>query len=437
LEKAVGGMRVDQDSATAREEWRKNWTVVAAATSGMSLAALSTSSFGVMVVPIEQDLGWSRTEIASGPTLISLMVISLSTFFGAGVDRFGPRLIGTIAVVVVCGATAAMSRIGHSLWQWWGLWAAIGLGSAVMPTVWLKPVSNSFFAGRGLAMAVVLSGSGISSFIVPRLTNSLVEAYGWRLAYLCLAAIWCAIVLPLVVLFLRGARATPNRAPKEGAAAPLVGLPGLTVREGFTSPVFYKLLFAAFASTFGGVALVLNLVPILRSTGLTAGVAASVAGVMGIATIAGRVFSGWLLDRFSGSVIAASASGIMIVLPATLLLAPGSIPGSMSAIAIYGMMGGALLPSLAYLASRHLGARSFGTLYGTINAVVSTGVGIGPLLANFIYDRNQSYNPVLWGTVPLFALGALILATLGRYPDFASRVRANSNHASARSPASP
>jgi MFS family permease len=82
------------------------------------------------------------------------------------------------------------------------------------------------------------------------------------------------------------------------------------------------------------------------------------------------------------------------------------------------MMGGALTPSIAYLASRHLGQRSFGTLYATINVVLSIGVGMGPLLANFIYDRVQSYEPVLWATIPLFALGALLFASLGPYPDF-------------------
>jgi predicted MFS family arabinose efflux permease len=265
---------------------------------------------------------------------------------------------------------------------------------------------------------VVLSGSGISSFVVPSLANMLVEEHGWRLAYLHLAGIWAVIVLPLAVLFLRPA-SSPQPAPSAAAASPSAGeLPGLTVRQAFASAVFYKLLLATFASTFAGVAVVLNLVPVLRSTGLTVTAAAGVAGSIGIATIVGRIGGGGLIDRYSAGRIAAAVTATSLVLPASLLLLPGSIPASIAAVSLYGMMGGALTPSIAYLASRHLGQRSFGTLYATINVVLSIGVGLGPLLANFIYDRVQSYEPVLWGTIPLFALGALLFATLGPYPDF-------------------
>ena len=103
-------------------------------------------------------------------------------------------------------------------------------------------VSRSFTAARGLAIAIVLSGSGISSFVVPNLANALVEDHGWRLAYLYLAGIWGVVALPLVVLFLKISRDTQAEPAEEIAAQPPEQLPGLTVREGFTSPTFYKLL---------------------------------------------------------------------------------------------------------------------------------------------------------------------------------------------------
>lgn len=402
---------------SARQEWKRNWTVVLAASAGMSLAALSTSSFGVMVVPIEQDLGWTRAEISTGPTLITAVVFALSTLLGGIIDRIGPRKIGVAAVSIICGALAMMSQMGASLWAWWAIWAAVGLGSAVMPTVWLKPVSTNFLHGRGLAIAVVLCGTGLSSFIVPSVANRLVEAYGWRLAYLALAAIWCAFVLPLVLLFLRnGAQAAPL-APSETDDVPAAPLTGLTPRQGFASLKFYRLLLAVWCSTFLSTALVLNLVPVLRSTGLAGATAASIAGLTGF-SIVGRFASGWLLDRFSASWIAALASLVMILLPGMLLIFPGSVPAAMAAVFAFGLMGGALLPSIAYLTSRHMGARSFGTFYGTINAVNSIGVGLGPLLANYLYDRTGSYSPAMWAAIPMFAIGAALFLSLGRYPVF-------------------
>jgi MFS family permease len=417
-------MTAKNQTEAAKQEWGRNWKVVVAASAGMSLAALSTTSFGVMVVPIEQDLGWTRTEISSGPMLITAVVFSLSTLFGNVIDRFGARKIGAAAVLVVCGALAMMSQIGASLWGWWAIWAAVGLGSAVMPTVWLKPVSTNFTAGRGLALALVLCGSGVSSFIVPNLANRLVDDYGWRLAYLALAGIWCAIVLPLVLLFLHSKpQGGPEGANATDEASDAASL-GLTPREGFAFPKFYRLLIAVWCSTFFGTAIVLNLVPVLRSTGLAAVSAASIAGLMGF-SIVGRFASGWLLDRFNASHIAAIASLIMLLLPGLLLLMPGSVPAAIAAVIAFSLMGGALLPSIAYLVSRHMGARSFGTFYGTINAVNAIGVGLGPLLANYLYDRTGSYRPTMLAALPLFAIGAALFLTLGRYPEFSAPDQGN------------
>jgi len=404
---------------SAMAEWSRNWTLVLAATAGMSLAALATAVFGVMLVPIEQETGWSRTEISLGPSLISFMVICFATLGGFMIDKFGPRQIAIVAVAVLCGITALLSQIGEHIWQWWAAWAVIGLCSAVMPTVWVAPVTNTFNAGRGLAMAVVLCGSGITSLIAPNLANSLVEAYDWRTAYLYLGAIWFVVVFTPVVLFLR--------MPKKAAPPPREGqestspeqLPGLTAREGFRSLKFYRLLFAAVIANFAGIAMMLNLVPILLETGLSPAAAAGAFSTLGIATIVGRLIGGGLMDRFPAGLIATTASLLMATLPVMILIFPGALMASIIGIFVYGMMGGAIMPSISYLASRHFGQRAFGTLFATIMAAQSIGIGLGPVVANAIFDEVQSYNPVLWGALPLFAIGAFLFATLGPYPVFA------------------
>jgi predicted MFS family arabinose efflux permease len=267
-------------------------------------------------------------------------------------------------------------------------------------------------------VAITLSGSGISTSLVPVVANQLLDGYGWRGAYIGLGAIWAVIVLPLVVFCFRNPapRALPDGKPQAASS-----LPGLTARQGFASPTFYKLALAAFLSMSAGVALILNLVPVLRSTGLTPATAAAVAGIIGLATITGRIAGGWLMDRMNAGVIAALASGGAIVLPAMLLLLPGSTFAAATGVAIYGLMGGAKVPAVAYLASRHFGARAFGVLYGAVNTVIALGVGLGPLLANLVYDFTRSYAPVMWTAVPFLALAALLYLTLGRYPDFEKR----------------
>ena len=408
-----------QPPPTARAEWRKGGLLVLAAMTGVSLTTLHSGSTGVMMGPLEQEFGWTRTEIYFGNSLVSYVPVLLGTVMGLAIDRFGPRRIAIAATALVCLAYALLSQIGGELWQWWSVWALIGLAIATMPTVWLTAVTGRFNVSRGLAVAVALSGTGLSNFLVPTITHLLVEAYGWRSGYLGLAAIWAAMVLPLAILFFRGAGES-KAARAEALANPLPpeALPGLTARQGFRSPSFYKLMFAAFFSTAGGVALIMNLVPVLVSTGIEKGAAAGIMGLAGLATIAGRILGGWLMDRMSAQYIASASTLLAITLPAMLLLLPGWVPAAMFGAFVYGFAGGAKIGAVVYLASRHVGQRAFGSLYATINALLALGVGTAPLLANYIYDRTQSYEPVMWAAVPVLALAAMIYLTLGKYPDF-------------------
>ncbi|MEZ5744413.1 MAG: MFS transporter [Sphingomonadaceae bacterium] len=412
---------------SAAAEWRRHWTLVLAATAGMSMSSLSTALFGVMLVPVAEDTGWSRTDISYGPALISFMVIFLATIYGATIDRFGSQRIAPVAVIGLGGATMLASQIGTEIWQWWAIWAAIGLFSAFAPTVWVSPVTRAFNAGRGLAMAIVLSGSGLASFLAPNIASALLQDHTWRETYLLLGAGWFAVVIVLVLLFLRAPKAVPAGADPQAAmqAPDAATLPGLTARQGFRSASFYKLLIATVIANFAGIAMMLNLVPILQESGLTPTSAAAAFSSLGIATIVGRLFGGGLLDRFSASTVAAGASILMSILPLTILLLGGSFAASVTGIFVYGLMGGAMMPAVAYLASRHFGQRAYGTLYATIMAAMSVAIGLGPVIANAVFDATQSYDMVLIGAIPMFVLGALLYLTLGAYPEFSKPDDAN------------
>jgi predicted MFS family arabinose efflux permease len=388
----------NSQAGSAAAEWRASWTLVIAAMIGYSVASIPAGSTGVMMAPIEQELGWSRTEIYSGVSLISFIAFFTATFLGAAIDRIGPKLIAIAAILFFCVGIGFLSLVDGSLWQWWAAWAFIGLGAAAMPTVWLSPIPGRFSVSRGLAVAVVLSGSGLSTFLVPIVSHALVESYGWRGAYLGLAAIWGAVSLPLVALFF-GGKPAPRKA--EAAAPAKAVLPGLTAREGFRSGAYWLLLFGSFCGIFGGVALVMNLVPVLVSTGIEKGSAAAIAGLVGIATITGRVVGGWLMDRMSAKAIAAMASAMAGTLPATLILFPGSATAATIAIIVYGAFGGAKI--------------------GAINASVALAVALAPLGANVIYDLTQSYAIVMWAALPMLLLAGALYLMLPAYPDFTER----------------
>lgn len=400
-------------------EWRAGGALAFTAMWGISLTTIQSGSTGVMMEPLEHEFGWTRTEIYLGNSLVSWVPVLLGTLMGLGIDRLGPRRIALAAIVLVCGGYALLSQASGNLWQWWALWLPIGVALATMPAVWMAPVTARFDKSRGLAIAVALSGTGLSNFLVPPLTNLLVMHHGWRGGYLGLAVIWAAVVFPLAWLFLRDGAGRPSSpAPdKPVAAGPL---PGLTAAEGFRSASFWKLFFGAFLSTAGGVALIMNMVPVLVSTGIEKGAAAWIQGLAGLSTVVGRIFGGWLMDRFSAKHIAAAATVTAVLLPLMLLLLPGVVLAAAFGAFAYGFAGGAKIGAIVFLASRHLGQRAFGTLYASINAFMALGVGTAPLAANYVYDLTKNYTPVMWTAVPVLCLASFIYLSLGKYPVFAA-----------------
>lgn len=407
----------NEGQGSAAAEWRRHWPLVAATTVGMSLAALLTSVFGVMLGPLEAEFGWSRAEISTGPAVVSVMGLFLATPAGFLIDRLGARRCGLFVVLISCTAIAAMSTIGDSLWHWWACWALFGIAGAFTSTVWLMPVSTIFHAGRGMAIALTISGTGISMALAPGIAEYFVQNHGWRTGFLALAAIWFVATMPLILAFVPKLRApTSAAAPGEERVQA-----GLTPREGFASKTFYLLFFASLVAAMTGVAIVLNLVPVLTFTGLTRTQAVAIAGSMGLASIIGRIVGGLLMDRYDVRRLAIAASLISLLFPATLLFLPGTLWAAYAGVVAYGLTGGMKMNAVVYLTSTHLGARSFGLFYGTISITTTVAMGIGPLIANTIYDQTQSYTPVLWAALPGFLLAAMLFAALGPQPDFSRR----------------
>jgi len=401
-------------------EWRRGWTVVVAGTAGMALISVPTYTMGVMLGPIEQDLGWSRVEISFGLTLTSLASITMGSLFGMAADRIGRRPMGILSALLMCVAIALYSTVQSNITLWWAIWGLAGIAGAMSATVWAAAVMSRFTLSRGLALGLTLSGSGIAATFIPALGQSFIDGYGWRGAYLRLSGLCALIAVPLIVAFFREARDKRDPRSVRQALASAVQM-GLTAREGFASASFYKLAAVGFLTTTASVGLSINLVPIMHSQGIGLKTAAVIAGILGLASVSGRIVGGIFVDRMKANLFAAGAALIGCSLAAMLLLFPGSTLAAGAGVVILGTSSGAQFGAMVYLAGRHFGTRSFGVLYGTINSLIGLAVGLGPVLANYVYDRTQSYNSVLWAIFPLLGCTAAIYLTLGRFPDFTGK----------------
>ncbi len=413
-----------QGTASTAAEWRQHWGVVLAGFVGMAMAIVHIYSIGLFIGPLEEEFGWSRSEIMFGYTLYALVSALMTPLFGFLIDRFGPRRLGIVGVLTYCACLAALSLATSALWSWWILWVLLSFGAVmVKPTLWTAAVSSLFTRGRGVALAVVLCGTGIGSSFVPRLSEYFIAELGWRGAYPALAGLCLLIALPVIYCFLTSASDNARRASRQSrqsATAP-APLEGLQFREAILSAAFLKLALAGFIITIAINSFVMNLVPIMAANGIERATAASLAGLIGITAIIARLVTGHLLDRWRGNLI----GGVILLFPIIsclcFIFAPGSLVAVAIGVVLLGLTLGAELDLIAYLATRYFGLRNFGAIFGCVVSILNVAAGIGPLAVSYIYDQSGSYQLALWLYIPLCVIASLAILSLGNYPDLAGK----------------
>jgi len=408
-------------------EWRENWTLPIAAMVGYSATAIHIYSLGAFIQPLEQEFGWSRSQITLGLTVASLIGAAFSVVVGLLVDRMGSRMLGLSGIVATTAAFALFGYATGSMFNWIGLWVVMGLAALLMqPTVWTKPVAARFEQSRGLALAVTLAGTGIAAAVFPLLANALVQWLGWRLAFPALGAFWAVLVLPVAYFFFRTEQVAPLRrvhraeTGQSAGATAVAEVPGLTVPQALRDVAYYKLLIASLLFILTILGIVVHFVPILTEHGASPLRAAAKASLIGVSAIVGRLAAGLLIDRFPAHRVGAAI--FMLPVVASLLLTingPSPIVQATAAIC-FGLTLGAEIDVIAYLVTRYMGLRNYGVLFGAITGALAIGGAVGPLSASVIRDMWGSYEPFLMIAAVCAGGSSLAIATLGP-PRFASR----------------
>lgn len=408
---------------TAMQEWKSNWLLVLASTVGTGAGIMHLYTTGFFIVPLGEEFGWSRSEVTSALTIVSVASITCAAFVGVLIDRFGPRRVGLIGLLAYPLAYGLLSSVSSSLLHWWGLWVLVALSvQLVKPTVWAAAVASRFNTARGLAMAVTLSGTGIASTLNPVLAGFLLQEYGWRTAYMGLAAVWAAVSLPLCFLYFYGAADNERLKPGLKAAPRAISLPGVPLREAALSARFWQLAIGCVLTAIVTLGLLVHFVPIVVAAGLTPGQAAAISALSGASAIVGRLGTGFLLDRYSGPIIAMVAFSLPGVACALLLTFDVSTTLAIVVACLVGVSMGAETDIAGYLTTKYFGLRHFGALFGGIVALLGISTATGPLLAALAFDISGAYTLFFTAGAVACAAGSLLVLMLGKYPDLSDTV---------------
>lgn len=398
------------DTPTKADEWRKYWPTVLTSCLGLSFTTLFVYSAGAFTVPIQHELGWGRSQITFGITVMTICSACMAPVVGTAVDAFGGRLLAIVGIFAYCAAFSLASLVATPV-SWWLVCGIVGIcGSALNPTVWTSEVTRRFVRSRGLALAFTLSGASIGPAVVPIVASALIGHVGWRLAYVVLPLLWGGVTLALVIpLFGRGGvgRATVQRAARaidKSARALILSRRYLSIATAATLCAFVQMAF------------IISIIPLLRDQGMAARTAAGIAAMVGVAAILGRMTSGFLIDRIDARIV----SGVSMAIPsvtAIILLTNAKSPAAAGvAVVLLGLSLGAELEAATYLTARYLGVRHFGLLLSIIMSCLALATGTGPLFASLIYDHTGSYHLMMWAAIPLSLTASALTASLGAPP---------------------
>ncbi|MCC7199718.1 MAG: MFS transporter [Gammaproteobacteria bacterium] len=403
------------------------WWVVLAAGVGLAtgVAAINVFAFGVFQQPLIDAFGWSRTEIALTLLLVTVVTVFTSPFVGSLVDLHGVRRVALPSIVLMAAALASLYWLTPNLWHFYLVYALMPiLGGGTSSVAYARAITRWFDRRRGLALGVALAGVGVGGMVIPRLTQALIDAYGWRLAYVGLAVLCVVVTLPVAALFLRDSPEERGLAPDGDVVSPAAAAAGggpVRVgldRAGAMRTRRFWLLIGAFlvlGVAIGGV--MLQLIPILRARGVDATTSAGILSLLGASSVVGRIGAGYLVDRFHAPHV---AIGFLLgpILGVALLATGATGYGAAAAAILVGLAAGAEVDVLAYLVGRYFGTRSYAELYGYQYSMWTLGSGFGPLLTAIAYDRLGGYEPALWAYVGCFVVACVMLARLGPYPRF-------------------
>jgi len=373
-------------------------------------------SFGVFLKPMALEYHWSRGVVSAGMSLLTLAYGIGGIFTGRMIDRMLPRrLIRAGALLVAAGMI--LTLFVQSPWQFFLTYGLLGgAGSACFGMVVCNSsVGKWFIRRRGIAIGTSSIGPGAGTMILAPLAGFIVGAAGWRTGFVCLAVLTLVVGVCLSRIFmgkmkpedyglLPDGEKEPPKSETDWTGGPRVPLP---LRAILRDSRFWILAVCYGLAVMTLLAVIVHVIPYAQDLRIDRVAAASAVGMIGMASIAGRFFFGWLSDRLRDPKYAAMAGFVSMAAGMGILLAAGTAGRLFACALLFGFGYGSLSTMMTLLVADRFGREGLGSALGMVN-FFAAGVGgsIGPVLTGAIYDFQGTYTPA-W----VLHFAALVIAT--------------------------
>jgi MFS family permease len=379
--------------------------------------------FTVFFLPVTQDLGLTRASTSLAFSLARAQGSFASPFVGYLVDRHGPKPIMFTA--------ALLAGIGYILFSWVNSYAtflivylgvisiAFTAGFVHAPTI----VANSWFIRlRARAMTVVSAAVPVGGVIITPLLAIAVTMLGWRWAAFLAGWLFLVVGLPLCIGVRRSPESVgmaPDGQPYQGTqhvdtvvSKPMArsSEPEITARQAARMPIFWVLILSMTARSAAFTTVTTHFIPMMVWKGLSQTEASFLLAGFAFFNLPIHFLLGWIGDFVNKPKLVAVCMllGLVAVLP---MLWSNSLWALWFFTVLYSVLD-ASIPVYWASVGDFFGRKSFGTIRGTMNFFYTWGSVLGPVIAGAVYDRTQSYSPVLTGLAVSLICAAALTALL-------------------------
>ena len=391
------------------------WVVLAAAATVIAVGMGALFSLGVFLKPIEDSMGWSRSAI-SLVALINWIAMGLGSFaWGALSDRIGTRLV-TAAGGFVLGLGLVLSSQVATLGQFsvtFGVLVGFAVGAFYAPLT--ATATKWFTTNRGLAVGVVSAGIGLGTFLMAPLSRWLTSLFDWRVAMLLLGDLAWLVVIP-VALLIRNAPSDMGAVALGGRSAPQRDY---STAQVLRAPQFWAIALTHLACCAAHSGPIFHMVTHAIDQGVATMVAATVFGVSGLASIAGRIGCGLLADRFGAKPTLVAGLALQAAMVFAYLFTREAWSFYAAAV-VFGVAYGGVMPIYALVTREYFGEKVMGTAYGAVFLISTLGMGLGSFAGGWIHDVLGTY-AWLYITSTAIGVGAMVLAFTFRPPRLVMR----------------
>lgn len=399
------------------------WVIVAVTFVTMAIGVNARTSFSLLFPPIIDEFHWERGVTAGAFSFGFLVSGIMSPLMGRMMDRFGPRSVMELGVVLM----AAGLLLAPLTTQPWHLYLTIGVlvggGSICLgysgQSLFLP---NWFVRRRGLAIGIAFAGVGIGSIVLLPWVQHLIEQAGWR------TACW---VLGLIVLFVLGPinlllRKRPEdmglepdgdhvhasaSAPVSNVVDPVWTAIDWTLTRAMRTSRFWWLALGLFCGLYDWYAVQVHQTKYLVEIGFSPTVAAWALGIVSLLGIPGQIWLGHLSDRIGRESIW-TISGLGFTICFAALIALDRYP---SLVLVYvmitaqGLLGYGVTSIMGPVVAEIFQGKHFGSIFGTIMLAALAGGAAGPWLTGVLHDHYGNYDLAFLIGIGVSIIGAVTI----------------------------